>query len=421
MDACSLLLQVHRARLADGREVAVKVQYPGLARAVAADLMTLRLLARLARDAPSGGGAPSSSSDGGDDASDESGIPDLSWVVAQLERNLARELDFVAEGRNAERVAAAFAAFGASGGGPGAVATAPAVVWERSSRRVLTMAWQEGCRVDDAAALRAAGLDTADVARALVDAVGQMAFCFGAQYAVAEACRDIFGRCSDAHIVAGFVHGDLHPGNIRVVAAPPAPRGFLARLLRLPCGRLRPQLVLLDHGLYAELDEASRLAYCALWRAVALGDAAAAVAAGSALVAGTGEQWALMTLRPEALSKGERAAARSAARLRSAADVAEFLSGVPPALGVAFRAQGLLRAVTLQLGLTRGERMRRTLDAAATGAACRGGAMPAGVAARARLAASRVADRCRFAFRVVLFSAQMLAARMRGSMEPQTQ
>lgn len=212
------------------------------------------------------------------------------------------------------------------------------------------------------------------------------------------------------------MHGDLHPGNIRVVAAPPAPRGFLARLLRLPSGRARPQLVLLDHGLYAELDEASRLAYCALWRAVALGDPAAAVAAGSALVAGTSEQWSLMTMRPEALSKGQRAAARSAARLRSAADVAEFLSGVPPALGVAFRAQGLLRAVTLQLGLTRAERMRRTLDAAATGAACRNGAMPAGVAARARLAASRLADRCRFAFRVVLFSAQML--RMRGSMEP---
>lgn len=179
--------QVHRARLADGREVAVKVQYPGLARAVAADLMTLRLLARLARDAPAQGRAPPAQDDGADD----SGIPDLTWVVAQLERNLARELDFVAEGRNAERVAAAFAAFGASGGGTGAVATAPAVVWERSSRRVLTMAWQEGCRVDDAEALRAAGLDTADVARALVDAVGQMAFCFGARCAAAKACSEM--------------------------------------------------------------------------------------------------------------------------------------------------------------------------------------------------------------------------------------
>ena len=211
------------------------------------------------------------------------------------------------------------------------------------------------------------------------------------------------------------MHGDLHPGNIRVVAAPAAPRGALARLLRLPPPRPRPQLVLLDHGLYAELDEASRLAYCALWRAVALGDAAAAVAAGGALVAGTGAQWALMTLRPEALSKAQRAAARDTARLRSAADVSDFLAGVPPALGVAFRAQGLLRAVTLQLGLSRGERMRRTLDAAATGARCRAGAMPSGAAARARLAAARLADRCRFALRVGSFSATMLAARLRGA------
>ena len=186
---------MHRARLADGREVAVKVQYPGLATAVAADLMTLRLLARLARDSPavsrrgvnSSAEAPDATSPAAAAASEDGdgggGVPDLTWVVAQLERNLSREMDFVAEGRNAERVAASFAAFaaaGGGGGGGGAVASAPGVVWERSSRRVLTMTWQHGCRVDDEAALRDAGLDTADVARALVDAVGQMAFCFGA-------------------------------------------------------------------------------------------------------------------------------------------------------------------------------------------------------------------------------------------------
>ena len=177
--AAASLAQVHRARLADGRDVAVKVQYPGLAAAVAADMMTLRLIARLARGTRAGkrhdDAAAAAAGDAGGDE-DDSGMPDLTWVVAQLERNLARELDFVAEGRNAERIAAAFAAFG----GDGAVATAPGVIWERSSRRVLTMTWQDGCRVDDADALRAAGLDTRDVARALVDAVGQMAFCFGA-------------------------------------------------------------------------------------------------------------------------------------------------------------------------------------------------------------------------------------------------
>lgn len=41
-------LQVHKARLADGREVAVKVQYVGLETAVNADFTTLSLLAQAA-------------------------------------------------------------------------------------------------------------------------------------------------------------------------------------------------------------------------------------------------------------------------------------------------------------------------------------------------------------------------------------
>lgn len=42
------LVQVHKARLADGREVAVKVQYAGLQTAVNADLTTLSALANAA-------------------------------------------------------------------------------------------------------------------------------------------------------------------------------------------------------------------------------------------------------------------------------------------------------------------------------------------------------------------------------------
>jgi len=214
------------------------------------------------------------------------------------------------------------------------------------------------------------------------------------------------------------VHGDLHPGNIRVVAAPAAARGALARLLRLPPPKPRPLLVLLDHGLYAELSEAQRRAYCALWRAVALGDAPAARAAGASLAEGTGPQWALLALRPETLSKAQRSAARASARLRSAADVSDFLAGVPPELAVAFRAQGLLRAVTLQLGLARAERMRRTLHAATTGASCSGGQPPRGALGSARLAVRRAADSCAAAARVALFAARTLAARLRGTVQP---
>src|SRR5262249_3834848 len=51
--AAASIGQVHRARLADGSAVAVKIQYPGIARAVRADLENLRLLLfplRLGRD-----------------------------------------------------------------------------------------------------------------------------------------------------------------------------------------------------------------------------------------------------------------------------------------------------------------------------------------------------------------------------------
>lgn len=42
----AFLSQVHKARLEDGRQVAVKVQYPGLRGAANADLTTLSLLSR---------------------------------------------------------------------------------------------------------------------------------------------------------------------------------------------------------------------------------------------------------------------------------------------------------------------------------------------------------------------------------------
>ena len=41
-------LQVHRARLLNGEEVAVKLQYPGLREAVRSDLGTMKRLSRLA-------------------------------------------------------------------------------------------------------------------------------------------------------------------------------------------------------------------------------------------------------------------------------------------------------------------------------------------------------------------------------------
>ena len=44
-------------------------------------------------------------------------------------------------------------------------------------------------------------------------------------------------------------------------------------------GPARPQLVLLDHGLYRDVEPAVRLGYCRLWKSIVLADAAGVKAA----------------------------------------------------------------------------------------------------------------------------------------------
>ena len=77
--------QVHKARLHDGRQVAVKVQYLGLEAAVAADMSTLSALSTAAAWL-----FPTSF--------------ELGWVLDDLRRNLALELDFRLEAENAAKL-----------------------------------------------------------------------------------------------------------------------------------------------------------------------------------------------------------------------------------------------------------------------------------------------------------------------------
>jgi predicted unusual protein kinase regulating ubiquinone biosynthesis (AarF/ABC1/UbiB family) len=166
--AAASLAQVHRARLHDGREVAVKVQYPGIEALARADLKNMALLTRLlARLEPNW---------------------DFTAIVRELEKVMPLELDFINEGRNAERVAADLAVR------PEFVV--PAIVWERTSRRVLTMEYIDGIKVTDVAAMRAAGIDPAAVAQLLAEAYCEML------------------------LVNGFFHADPHPGNLIVLPGP---------------------------------------------------------------------------------------------------------------------------------------------------------------------------------------------------------
>ncbi len=166
--AAASLAQVHRGRLHDGRDVAVKVQYPEIEEIVQVDLRNLRLLARVAgwllRDY------------------------DFASVVRELSENVPRELDFINEGRNAEKSAANFA--------DDKDILVPAVYWEHTTRRLLVMEFMEGIKVTDATALRSAGISPNEVVRLLSESY----------------LRQI--------LTHGFFHADPHPGNLFIQPGP---------------------------------------------------------------------------------------------------------------------------------------------------------------------------------------------------------
>ena len=163
--AAGSVAQVHRAKLADGTRVAVKVRRPGIEPVVEADL---RLLARLA-------------------ALLEAHVEGFARfhpreVVRQFTHTLRAELDLAAECRNAERVAQSFR------DQPAIVV--PQVYWAWTGTRMNVQAFVEGTPSRDPAALAAAGLDRRVLAQR------------GAQAMLKMVLED------------GFFHADPHPGNL---------------------------------------------------------------------------------------------------------------------------------------------------------------------------------------------------------------
>lgn len=181
--AAASLGQAHRARLSDEdaaiagfADVVVKVQRPGIDEIVETDLAALRTIAeRLARIRF---------------VAERVDVPHLVEEFATTSRE---EVDYLHEGVNAERFEELFA--------DGVRVAAPTIVWERTTRRVLTLSDVTAIKLADAESLRAAGIDPAEVAQGFA----QVMF------------DQLFG--------AGFFHADPHPGNVFVTPHEPDAEG----------------------------------------------------------------------------------------------------------------------------------------------------------------------------------------------------
>ena len=172
--AAASLGQVHRARLSEADaadtgllDVVVKIQRPGIGMIVDVDLSALRRVAgwlshvRIVSDRV-----------------------DMPALVEEFAFTSLEEIDYLHEAASAERFAQDFA--------DDSRVSVPELVWERTTRRVLTLQDVTAIKINDVDGLRAAGIDPSDVAT--------------------EFAAVMF----DQLFLSGYFHADPHPGNIFV-------------------------------------------------------------------------------------------------------------------------------------------------------------------------------------------------------------
>jgi ubiquinone biosynthesis protein len=165
--AAASLGQVHRATLAGGQPVVVKVQRPDIDSRVRADVVILAKAARLAERR-------------------SASVRELGahGIIQEFGGTLLLELDYRLEAYNARRLARILEPL------PGVAV--PEVVRELSRERVLTAEFVTGVQANDRDAIIAAGLDPVQIADNAVRAAVKMV------------------------LVDGFFHADPHPGNVLV-------------------------------------------------------------------------------------------------------------------------------------------------------------------------------------------------------------
>jgi predicted unusual protein kinase regulating ubiquinone biosynthesis (AarF/ABC1/UbiB family) len=186
--AAASLGQVYRARLHTGEEVAIKVQRPNLEATIKGDLEILNKVANFAERFPQ-----------------LNENADWSGMLREFNVTIHEEMDYAAEGHNAERFRENFKNW--------TNIHVPKIYWNATTRKVLTMEFIHGTKVTDLEEQARLGISPAKVNRLLIKTY------------LKQLLED------------GFFHADPHPGNLLVM-----PDGRLAFFDFGMVGRITPEL-----------------------------------------------------------------------------------------------------------------------------------------------------------------------------------
>lgn len=186
--AAASLGQVYRARLHTGEEVAVKVQRPNLEATITGDLEILNKVANFAERFPQ-----------------LNENADWSGMLREFNQTIHEEMDYAAEGHNAERFRENFKNW--------TNIHVPKIFWHATTRKVLTMEFIHGTKVTDLEGQRRQNISPEKVNRLLIKTY------------LKQLLED------------GFFHADPHPGNLLVMSD-----GRLAFFDFGMVGRITPEL-----------------------------------------------------------------------------------------------------------------------------------------------------------------------------------
>jgi predicted unusual protein kinase regulating ubiquinone biosynthesis (AarF/ABC1/UbiB family) len=186
--AAASLGQVYRARLHTGEEVAVKVQRPNLEAVIKGDVAILKRVANFAERFPQ-----------------LNENADWAGMLREFDVTIHEEMDYAAEGRNADRFRENFKNW--------TNVYVPKIFWNATTSKVLTMEFIHGTKVTDLDTQHRLGVAPEKVNRLLIKTY------------LKQLLED------------GFFHADPHPGNLLVM-----PDGRLAFFDFGMVGRITPEL-----------------------------------------------------------------------------------------------------------------------------------------------------------------------------------